>query len=67
LAISTDGGQNYRNIRQQDYTFSPDGATFEQEDWQIGVEGVTHLRLHVVPDKQGKPCYATLTTLAVFT
>ncbi len=63
LAISTDGGTNYREVVRQEYNFSPPGAMFEREDWAVQVEGVTHLRLVIKPDKGGKPCRATITSL----
>jgi hypothetical protein len=65
LSVSCDGGQTYRELRRQEYTFSPPGTTFEREDWALTVEGVTHLRLRITPDKGGQPCRATLTSLAV--
>ena len=49
----------------QEYNFSPPGTTFEREDWMVPAEGVTHLRLWIKPDKGGKPCRATLTSLAL--
>jgi len=65
LSVSSDGGQTYRELRRQEYTFSPPGTTFEREDWAVTAEEVTHLRLRIKPDKGGKPCRATLTSLAV--
>src|SRR5215510_14487113 len=65
LSVSCDGGQTYRELRRQEYTFSPPDTTFEREDWALTAEGVTHLRLRIKPDKGGKPCLATLTTLVV--
>jgi hypothetical protein len=65
LSVSSDGGQTYRELRRQEYTFSPPGTTFEREDWSVTAEGVTHLRLRITPDKGGKPCRATLTSLSV--
>jgi hypothetical protein len=65
LSVSADGGQTYRELRRQAYTFSPPGTTFEREDWSITAEGVTHLRLRIIPDKGGKPCRATLTSLSL--
>jgi len=65
LSISSDGGQTYRELRRQEYTFSPPGTSFEREDWAITAEGVTHLQLRIRPDKGGKPCQATLTSLTV--
>jgi hypothetical protein len=65
VAVSTDGGQIFRELRRQEYTFSPPGTTFEREEWAVMVQGVTHLQLVITPDKGGKPCRATLTTLAL--
>ena len=65
LSDSSDGGQTYRELRRQEYIFSPPGTTFEREDWAVTTEGVTHLQLRIKPDKGGKPCQATLTSLAV--
>ena len=65
LSVSADGGQTYRELRRQEYTFSPPGTTFEREDWEVTAEGITHLQLRIKPDKGGKPYRATLTSLAV--
>ena len=65
VAVSTDSGQTFQELRRQEYTFSPPGTTFEREEWAIAVEGVTHLQIVIMPDKGGKPCRATLTTLAL--
>jgi hypothetical protein len=66
LAVSGDGGRNYRELVRQEYNFSPPGTTFEREDWAVNAEGVTHLRLQIKPDKGGKPCRATITSLVVW-
>jgi hypothetical protein len=63
LAASTDGGTTYREVLRQEYNFSPPGTTFEREDWAVTAEGVTHLKLWIKPDKGGKPCRATITSL----
>jgi hypothetical protein len=65
MAISCDGGATYRDLLRQEYNFSPSGATFEREEWAVGAEGVTHVRLLIRPDKGGKPCRATLTSLVL--
>jgi len=65
LSVSCDGGQSYRELRRQEYNFSPPGTTFEREDWAVLAEGVTHLQLWIKPDKGGKPCRATLTALVL--
>ena len=65
LSVSHDGGQTYREMRRQEYTFSPPGTTFERENWAVLAEGVTHLQLWMKPDKGGKSCRATLTALVL--
>jgi hypothetical protein len=65
VSVSSDGGQTYQELRRQEYTFSPPGTTFEREEWAVMVQGVTHLQLVITPDNGGKPCRATLTTLAL--
>jgi hypothetical protein len=65
LSFSQDGGQTYREIVRQEYTFSPPGTTFESERWQVNGEGTTHVRLVIKPDKGGGRARATVTTLAL--
>ena len=65
LAVSDDGGQTYRELVRQEYNFSPPETAFEREDWKVSAEMVTHLRLWIKPDKGGKPCRATLTSLTL--
>ena len=65
LALSRDGGHTYQTLLRQEYNFSPPGTTFEREEWRVTAEGVTHLRLMLRPDKGGKPCRATLTSLVL--
>jgi hypothetical protein len=65
LAVSHDGGQTYRELLRQEYNFSPPGTTFEREDWAVDSNAVTHLRLVIRPDKGGKPCRATITSLGL--
>lgn len=64
IALSEDGGQTYRELLRQEYVFSPAGATFEREEWTVSAQKVTQVRLRITPDKGGRPCRATLTTLA---
>ena len=51
LALSTDGGVSYRGLLRQEFTFSPDGATWEHETWSTAQDQVTHVRLVIKPDK----------------
>lgn len=64
LLLSQDGGQGYRHILRQEFNFSP-GSTFEREVWTVNATGVTHFRLRIKPDKGGRPCRATLTSLVL--
>ena len=66
VALSEDGGHTYHELVRQEYTFSPAGATFEREEWEVSVQKVTHVRVQIKPDKGGRPCRATLTTLAFY-
>ncbi len=65
LSISTDDGKTFRELLRQEFNFSPRGTTFERENWSIVEDGITHLRLWIKPDKGGKPCRATVTSLVV--
>src|SRR3954447_25383409 len=49
IAVSTDGGQSYREVLRQEYNFSPPGTTFEREDWALNSETVTHVRFVIRP------------------
>jgi hypothetical protein len=57
---SADGGQSYREIVRQQYTFSPPGTVDEVEDYQVQLADVTHIELRIVPDIQGGDACATL-------
>lgn len=65
VSVSNDGGQTYRELVRQEYTFSPPGTSLEREEWSINADGVSHLRLRIKPEKGGKACRATLSTLAL--
>jgi hypothetical protein len=65
LAISRDRGQTYEEVLRQEFNFSPSGATFEHEEWRLAAEGITSLRLWIRPDKGGKPCRASITSLVL--
>lgn len=65
ISVSADGGQTWRELLRQEFVFSPPDTTFEREDWSLSGEAVTHVRLVIKPDKGGKPCRATLTSLAL--
>jgi hypothetical protein len=62
MEFSSDGGESYRTGFVQEYTFSPNGSTYQREDLRFDLRAVTHLRLIVVPNKGGSGT-ATLTSL----
>lgn len=53
VEVSSDGARTYRQVLVQEFTFSPAGATFQREEQRLNLPPITHLRLTVVPDKQG--------------
>jgi hypothetical protein len=63
--VSVDGGRTYRQIFAQDYTFSPGGATYQREEQGFNRVLASHLRLTIVPNKNGSGP-ATLTALRLF-
>jgi hypothetical protein len=65
VEVSEDGGRTYRQILVQEYTFSPRGATYQHEEHRLNLQPVSHLRLTIVPNKNGSGT-ATLTTLRLF-
>lgn len=65
LEYSTDGGHSYHARLLQDYTFSPQGSTYQREDLVVDLAGVTHIRIVIVPNKTGAGS-ATLTSLRMF-
>jgi hypothetical protein len=65
VEFSSDHGKSFRGVLVQEYTFSPNGATYECESLSTDLQGVTHLRLIVVPNKSGSGS-ATITALRLF-
>lgn len=65
LRWSPDGGQSYREILRQQYSFSPPEAAREVEDYDVDLDGVTALELRIVPDISGGRARASLTHLRV--
>jgi F5/8 type C domain len=65
VEVSTDHGRTYRQVLVQEYTFSPQGSTFQHEDLRLDLSEITHLSLTIVPDKGGSGV-ASLTSLRLF-
>jgi hypothetical protein len=65
IELSEDSGLTYRTVLNQEYTFSPRGATFQREEMRLQGSAVTHLRLTVIPNKGGTG-KATLVSLMLY-
>ena len=65
VEVSEDGGRTYRQILVQEYNFSPGGATYQREEQRFNLRQISHLRLTIVPNKNGSGT-ATLTTFRLF-
>jgi hypothetical protein len=65
IELSEDSGLTYRTVLNQEYTFSPRGATFQREDIRLQASTVTHLRLTLIPNKGGMG-KATLVSLMLY-
>lgn len=65
LRWSPDGGQSYREILRQQYTFSPPGMTRECEDYTVDLAGVTALELRIIPNISGGDARASVAQLRI--
>jgi F5/8 type C domain-containing protein len=66
VSISADGGKTYQEVIRQQYNFSPPGTTWERETWTLPATKASCLRLDLLPDKNGKPCRATISSLLLY-
>jgi hypothetical protein len=66
ISASTDGGRTYHEIIRQEFNFSPPGTIYEKEQWTVAEQGVTHLCLRIVPDKNGGEGRASISSLRLF-
>jgi hypothetical protein len=63
LRWSPGGGQPYREIRRQQYNFSPPDVTSEVEDYAVELNDVAALELVITPDISGGFACASLAQL----
>ena len=63
LRWSPDGGKSFREIVQQQWNFSPEGATCQTEDHHVDLPAVTVLELSIIPDTSGGNALASLAQL----
>ena len=65
-ALALDGSGDWRSSREivrQQWNFSPEGATQEIEDYDVGLTSVTALELRITPDINGGNAIAALREL----
>jgi hypothetical protein len=67
FAIMAGSGVASTEVVRQQWNFSPTGTTEEIEDYAVDLTGITHLELHIDPDRSHNPAlsqsYASLQTL----
>ena len=63
LQWSPDEAGPFQPVVRQQFSFSPTGATREQENYDVVLDGVRVLELHMIPDISGGSRVATLTAL----
>lgn len=55
FAVYAGSGAELREVVRQQWTFSPQGATEEMEDYTVDLQGVTTLELRIDPDRSHDP------------
>lgn len=63
LRWSPDSGQSFRELVRQQWNFSPEGSTYEIEEHEVDLAGVTILELTIIPDISGASAVASLAKL----
>lgn len=65
LRWSADGGESFRQIVRQQWNFSPDGSTSQNEDLRVELDAVNVIELIITPDIGNARAFATLAQLSV--
>jgi hypothetical protein len=60
LRWSSGGGQPYREVVRQQYTFSPPTTSREIEDYNVNLDSCAELELSIVPDLRGSAVHASI-------
>ena len=60
LRWSPGGGEPYREIVRQQYTFSPPTTITEVEDYNVNLDNCAELELSIVPDLRGSAAHASI-------
>ena len=59
------GGERHREVLRRRFTFSPNGATEEIEDYALEFEDVSTIQLRIVPSIDGRAAVARINELCV--
>lgn len=65
LRWSNDNGETFREVARQQYNFTPPDTTCENEEYEMGVDGITTLELVIVPDISGGSARASIAQFRV--
>lgn len=60
---SLHGGEQHREVLRQQFTFSPNGATKEVEEYALQLGAVSAIQLRIVPSIDGRPAVARVNEL----
>lgn len=63
--VSSGRGERHRELRRQQFNFSPQGATREVEDYELQVDDVSSIQVRVVPSIDGRPAVARVSELQI--
>ncbi len=65
LQVSGDSGRHFQELVRQEFNFSPQGATFQRENLNFDLAGITDIRLTIKPDKGDTTHHAKLNFFGV--
>ena len=63
--VSVDRGERHRELLRQQFTFSPQGATEQVEEYAFQVDDVSTIQVRIVPSIDGRPAVAKVSELQV--
>ena len=58
-------GERHREVRRQQFNFSPNGAREEVEEYALQLEDVSTIQLRIVPSIDGRPAVARVSDVRV--
>lgn len=63
--VSLARGERHRELLRQQFTFSPQGATEEVEEYAFQLDDVSAIQVRIVPSIDGRPAVAKVSDLQV--